>query len=138
MATTHRLELEIPGDVFAKLERAAEQEHRSVQDEAVRLLTRVVPEDQLLPARTRAALANLATLKGPDLLRAARKRPSTRSIGLWRKLLAKREDEGLSSDDEHALDELEEAFYRISLIRAEAAVLLKERGYDISPVDAHT
>ena len=132
MATTQRLVLDVPSDVFAKLERAAEQRHRSIHDEAVELLTKVVPEDDLLPPKTRIALVSLATLADADLWRAARKRPSTRSVGMWRTLLAKRQTEPLTEDENRLLDELEESFQRITLIRAEAALLLKDRGYDIS------
>jgi hypothetical protein len=132
MAPTQRLVLDLPSDVFAKLERAAEQKRRSVHDEAVQLLTRVVPEDELLPPRTRIALLNLATLADTDLWRAARKRPSTRAVGLWRALLAKRRTEPLSEGEQRTLDELEESFDRIALIRAEAALLLKDRGHDIA------
>jgi hypothetical protein len=132
MAATQRLVLDLPSDVFAKLERAAEQKQRSVHDEAVRLLTRIVPEDDLLPPRTRAALTSLATLDDDDLWKAARKRPSTRSVGLWRALLAKRQTETLTEEDNRLLDDLEESFQRIALTRAEASLLLRDRGYDIS------
>jgi hypothetical protein len=132
MATTQRLVLDLPSDVFAKLERAAEQKQRSVHDKAVQLLTRVVPEDDLLPPRTRIALLNLATLDAADLWRAARTRPSTRAVGQWRTLLAKRQTEPLTDSDQRTLDELEEGFNRIALVRAEAALLLRDRGYDIT------
>lgn len=135
MATTQRLVLDLPSDVFAKLERAAEQTHRSIHDQAVQLLTRVVPEDDRLPQRTRAALIQLATLDDTSLWDAARRRASTRSVGLWRRLTAKREAEGLTEEDEQALNHLEESFDTIALIRAEAALLLKERGHDITSLD---
>jgi hypothetical protein len=136
MATTQRLVLDVPSDVFAKLERAAEQTHRSIHDQAVQLLTRVVPEDDLLPPKTRAALAALTMLDDTALWRAARKRVSTRSLGLWRALIAKRETQALTEDDERLLNEIEEGFHRVALIRAEAALLLKERGHDIAGLGA--
>lgn len=131
MATTQRLVLDLPSDLFAKLERAAEQMQRSIQDEAVQLLTRVVPEDELLPPKTRAALTSLAALDDAALWKAARRRASTRSLGLWRTLISKRQTQPLTEDEERILDELEESFNRVALIRAEAALLLKERGHDI-------
>lgn len=132
MTATHRLTLDLPGEVFAKLERAAEVMHRSIHDEAVELLARVVPEDMLLPMKTRIALANLPLLDDAALWKAARKRASTRSMGLWRSLMAKRETGSLTAEDEQLLDALDQEFQRTMLIRAEAALLLSERGHDIA------
>lgn len=132
MSTTQRLVLDLPSEVYANLERAAELQRRSIEDEAVQMLSRLVPEDDQLSPRTRVALVSLAGLDDASLWKAARRRAAPRSVGLWRRLLAKREHEPLSDEDERVLDKLEAQFAEVTLIRAEAALRLKERGYDIS------
>ncbi len=49
-------------------------------------------------------------------------------------LIDKQELEDLSGSEKQEVDNISDLFSRIMLVRAEAAVLLKERGYDVDQI----
>ena len=132
MAGTQRLVLDLPAEVFAKLEHAAAEQQRSVEDEALYLLGRAAPEDDHLPATLQAELAGMTAWSDQRLWDALQATIDRRTLGAWRRLLAQRARAPLSAAEEQRLDRLEERMQRHTLLRAEAALLLHERGHDVA------
>lgn len=127
--------VELPDDLYARLERRAAEGRRSLGDEVVDLLARAVPrEDDRLPPELEQELARMETLDDAALWRAARPRFSARQSRRLESLHFKLQDEGLTEAERQEEQSLVRAYERAMLIRAEAVALLKQRGQDIAPL----
>ena len=126
------LTLNISDQLYRRLQQRAEQAHRSVEDEVLELVATAIPADDELPVALLEALAPLPTLSDAALWRVARSRlPADVSTEL-EELHIKRQREGLSDTEAERSAELLRQYDRTMLLRAEAALLLKQRGHDIS------
>ena len=92
----------------------------------------ISPSAHDLPADLAAALAPLVLLDDQELWRAARSHLAADAAAQLEELHHKRAREGLTEAETQALAALIAQYERAMLIRAEAARLLKERGYDIA------
>lgn len=79
-----------------------------------------------------ADLAQLDYLADDDLWLAAQTRLTSTETEQMQALLDKQQVEGLIDDEQQTAQQLSHRYNRTMLIRAKAAALLKERGYDIS------
>lgn len=85
-----------------------------------------------LPEDIAADLAQLAYLADDDIWLAAQTQLTLAEAEQMQALLDKQQLEGLNSEEQQMAQQLSHRYNRTMLIRAKAAVLLKERGYDIS------
>ena len=85
-----------------------------------------------LPEDIAADLAQLDYLADDDLWLAAQTRLTLAETEQMQALLDKQQLEGLTAEEQQLAQKLIHRYDRTMLIRAKAAVLLKERGYDIS------
>ncbi len=85
-----------------------------------------------LPEVFAADLAQLDYLADDDLWLAAQIQLPQTDAEQMQGLLDRQQLEGLNSDEQKLAQQLSHRYNRTMLIRAKAAVLLKERGYDIS------
>jgi hypothetical protein len=118
--------------LYAQLRHRAEQANRTVEAELVDLVATAMPEQGGLPHELGRELAGLEYLDDEVLWRAARSRLAAEMTRRTERLHHKRQREGLTEAEGRALAELTRQYERAMLIRAQAAVLLKRRGHDVS------
>ena len=123
---------DFPDDLYDRLKRRAERAQRSVEDTLVALVAAALPPDDALPAPLEQELASLASLDDEALWQAARSRLSDDELARSEALNLKRQRDGLTAAEAAAAADLARTYDRRLLVRAKAAVLLKQRGYDIS------
>jgi plasmid stability protein len=130
--------IHFPDDLYARLERRAQLTRRSVEDEALDALAAALPPDESLPPDLERELALLSSLDDEALWLAARSRLSDDDVARSEILHWKRQREGLTEAEAEATSNLTRVYDRLMLVRAQAAVLLKQRGHDISSLLAPT
>jgi plasmid stability protein len=124
--------LNLPGTLYGRLKRRAERANRSVEEELLDVLAAAIPDREELPDDLAKALAPLALLKDDDLWRAARSRLAADLAAQLEDLHLKKQREGLADAEAQHLASLIRQYERAMLIRAEAAALLHQRGYDVT------
>jgi hypothetical protein len=130
--TLQTVTLRLPDLIYRQIERRAQRMRRSVEDELVVVVSSALPTLDDLPADIADELAQLAYLTDAELWQAARTTLPLRDSERMQALLLKRQREGLSAAEEREAKRLAHRADRTMLVRAQAAVLLKERGHDIS------
>ncbi len=125
--------LHLPLQLYDRLQRRADETHRSVEDELLEVVAQGVPsiEEDLSPALAAAASA-LRGLDDDALRIAARDRFPEKAAARFQALNLKQQRDGLTETELGELAELRRGYERVVLLRAEAAWLLKERGHDVS------
>ena len=130
--TVHPITLNVPDSLYRRLKQRARETERSVEDELLDVLVTAVPLDQeLSPDLTKAILA-LSSLDDNALWEIARSRLSPDIAAELETLNWKQQAEKLSPEEQSRQEELAHQYEKTMLLRARAAALLKERGYDIS------
>lgn len=130
--TVQPVTLNLPGPLYNRLKRLAEQTHRTVEAELLEVVATAVPIADELPADLVEAISPLALLDDEALWRAARSRLSTEVAARMEGLHLKRQREGLTEAEAQTLAGLVRQYERAMLVRAHAAALLKQRGHDVS------
>ena len=130
--TVHSVTLQVPSLVYDQLKRRAEQTRRTVEAELLDIVVTAVPVSDDLPADLAEAITPLALLDDEALWRAARCSLPAEVTTQMEDLHLKRQREGLTEAEVEALEGLVRQYERTMLVRAQAATLLKERGYDVS------
>ena len=128
----HPVTLDLPSTLYTRLEQRAAQTQRSVQDELLDVLAGALPAGDDLPGDLAAALAPLVLLDDAALWRAAQSRLSRAATARLAALHRKRQDEGLTSTEAVAAARLLRQYERAMVVRARAAALLMQRGYEVS------
>lgn len=120
---------------YQKVQQLAQNRNRSVEDELATVVENALNEDNNLegiPSDIASEVEQLRFLDNEHLWRVAQlsvaEDKSDRMQYLSRKLKA----EGLTQAEKEEVEQLQHFAHRVMLVRAEAAVLLKERGFDIS------
>ncbi len=127
------ISLELPETVFQQIQRAAEKAHRPFNDVLVEVVTAGAPVVEMPPSPLRTALAQMAYLNDAALWQAARATMTVPQRERLEDLHDQMQRTGLLSAQEKQEEETLLALYHETiLVRAQAAVLLKQRGYDIS------
>lgn len=130
--STQTIVLHIPDDLYARVRLRAAQSQRSVEAEFVSVLAEAMPGDDELPLDLTEALAALKQLDDDDLWAIARARFPEDASNESQVLHDKRQRMGLSERESERSDELCLQYERFLLVRGRAALILKERGHDIS------
>jgi hypothetical protein len=125
------LTLRLPDALLERLKQLAENDHRSVEEEAINRLAASIPEDDELPPDLRRLLDSMQGLDDESLWRAARNDLARKASVEIRRLQARRKRKDLTVDEQQRLGHLLRQYDRGILIRAEAAALLKQRGHDV-------
>ncbi len=119
----HTLTLNVPDVLYTSLKRRAERTNRSVEAELLDVLAGAVPVADELPADLAAAVSPLAVLDDAALERAARARLPEEAAALL---------EALTDAEAATLAGLVRQYERGLLVRAQAVLLLSQRGHDVS------
>ncbi len=130
--TIQSVTLNLPGHLYNRLKRRADQAHRTVEAELLEVVASAVPVADELPAELNDAISPLALLDDEALWRAARSHLSAEAAAQMENLHLKRQREGLTEAEAQTLAGLVRQYKRAMLVRAQAAALLKQRGHDVS------
>jgi hypothetical protein len=131
---TQHVTLNVPGTLYDRLRRRAEEAHRTVEDELLHVVAAAIPGADDLPAELDEAVSQLAVLDDAALFGAARAAMPKDAAEELERLHHKRQREGLTEAEAQAAAALTRLYERFMLVRAEAAVLLAHRGHDLSGV----
>lgn len=123
--------LQLPDLLYRQIARRAHQKRRSVEDELVEVVSTALPTSEDLPTDVAAELEQLDYLTDGELWQAARATLAERDTERMQALLLARQRGELNTTGEKELKRLVQRADQTMLVRAEAAVLLKKRGYDI-------
>lgn len=129
--TVQTLTVNVPERLYRCLKQRADQAHRSVEAEMLEVLATAAPVADELPADWAEVLASLSRLDDTVLWQEARRHLAVEVATQLEQLHLKRQQEGLTEAEAQALAELVRHYERAMLVRAQAAALLKQRGYDV-------
>lgn len=128
----HAITLHLPETLYERFRQRAEWSHRSLETELLEAVASAAPVGIELSPELIHAVEALEGLVDEELWRLARKAMSLEASQELEALHLKQRDEGLSQSEDAVRARLIQEYERTMLIRAQAAKLLKERGYDVS------
>lgn len=124
--------IDLPVPLYDRLKERAAQSHNTVEEQVLEVVTAAIPLTEELDAEQNDALAQLTMLDDEALLRAARTRLATEISTELERLHVKRQREGITPEEQEHLRILVRQYERTMLVRAQAALLLQQRGFDLS------
>jgi hypothetical protein len=130
--TVQAVTLNLPQTVYEQIRQAAEKAQRPVDEVLVEAVTAVAPVMDTASEQFRTALAQMAYLNDAALWQAARATMSPEQQERLESLHHRQQDQGLTTAEGVEEQALLTLYRETLLIRAQAAVLLKGRGYDVS------
>ena len=134
--TVQSITVNLPSALYNRLKRRAEQTRRTVEAELLEVVATAVPIADELPPDLAEAISPLALLDDEALWRAARSHLPAEAASQMEEMHLKRQREGLSEAEQQTLARLVRQYECAMLVRAQAAALLKQRGYDVSELIA--
>jgi hypothetical protein len=134
--TTRSVTITVSEEIYERVRRLAERAGRSIESEIADLVMLAMPENDDLAPDLANELSALALLDDTSLWRAARSMLPGEVADQMEDLHFKQQRHGLTESESQALALLERQYERTMLIRARAAVLLKERGHDVADIVA--
>jgi predicted ArsR family transcriptional regulator len=124
--------LNLPQAVYKQIRQAAEKVGRPVNEVLLEAVAAVAPVIGTEPENLRTALAQMAYLNDAALWQAGRATMTAEQRERLEALHDKQQREGLMAEEEAEEQALLSLYRETLLVRAQAAVLLKQRGYDVS------
>jgi hypothetical protein len=124
--------LSLPDAVYAQIKLAAEKARRPVDDVLREAVTAVAPVAGTAPEHERTALAQMAYLNDAALWQAARATMLADQRARLEALHDQKREDGLGAGEQAEEQALLALYRETLLVRAQAAVLLKQRGYDVA------
>jgi len=129
--------INLPDQLYTHLYDRAKQTKRTVEAELVDVVMTVLPATNQLPDDLVQATAHLELLDNESLLRAARSTLARTISRETERLHLKQQRQGLTEIEAQQVSTLVRQYERLMLVRACAAALLKQRGYDVSKLLKH-
>lgn len=126
------LTLRLPDSIYQRLVDLAQKSDRPLEEETVSLLNSALMTDAELVADISDRLNQLSLLTDEELWSAATSQSSEDDNDLMQELLEKQQRQGLTPEESEQVQMLSNHFNRIMMVRAKSAVLLAERGNDVS------
>jgi uncharacterized protein YnzC (UPF0291/DUF896 family) len=130
--TIQAVTLNLPETVYEQIRRAAEKAQRPVNEVLVEAVTAAAPVIGIAPEELRTALAQMAYLNDAALWQAARATMTAEQRERLQALHDKQQREGLTAEEQAEEQALLALYRETLLVRAQATVLLKQRGYEVS------
>ena len=121
----------LPDEIYQKVNKQSQIMEHSVADELAAVVISYVQEQDRLPSDIQQQLNALKLFTDQELWQTARMTAPPGKEERLQELIDKQELGKLSDSEKQEIDDISDLFSRIMLVRAEAAVLLKERGYDV-------
>lgn len=125
----------LPDPIFEQIRRAADKSQRPVDEVLSETVIAMAPDIGGANGPNRSALAQLAYFNDAALWQAARSTMTVEQRERSQQLHDKQQSNGLTAEEDEEHEALAQLFRDTLLIRAQAAVLLKYRGYDVSDPD---
>lgn len=130
--TTQPVTINLPILLYERLQQQADRTQRSIEDEVVEAVATTVPIGDQVPDTLADTVSPLALLDDEALWHAARSTLPREAAEAMEALHLKRQRAGLTPSETEVLATLVQQYEHYMLVRAQAAVLLQERGYDVS------
>jgi hypothetical protein len=130
--TVQAITLNLPETVYEQIRRAAEKAQRPLNEVLVEAVTAVAPVIGIASGEMRTALAQMAYLNDAALWQAARTTMTAEQRERLEALHDQQQRDGLPAEEQAEEQALLALYRETLLVRAQAAVLLKQRGYDVS------
>jgi len=130
--TGYPITLNVPRAAYEKIQRAAEKVQRSVDELLVEAIVAAAPAIGSPSEELSTALAQMAYLNDAALWQAARSTLAPEQRERLATLHEAQQRCPLSAEEQAEEQKLLKLYREVLLVRAQAAVLLKERGYDVS------
>ena len=124
--------IRLPNMLYRKIERRARQMKRSIEDELVNVVKSALPSLDDLPSDIVDDMAQLTFLTDAELRRTATMTVRGEESERMEALLFKQQREGLTAAEQEEANQLLHRYDRTMLVRAQAMLLLTERGINIS------
>lgn len=128
----HPITLNLPENDYKRIRRAAETIRRPVDEVLVEALLAVAPALDTSSESLQSSLAQMAYLNDAALWQAARATMTVEQRTRLEDLHHKQQRKELTKVEEDEEKALLTLYRETILVRAQAAVLLKQRGYDVS------
>ena len=128
------ISLQLPPKLYQQVQKRVANTNRSVEDEIIAVITNALDNsDDLtnLSVNIAEQLKQLSFLDDNHLQQAAQKTVELEKAGRMQELVLKQQAEGLTEIEIQEANILKDYANLVMLIRAEAAVLLQERGIHI-------
>lgn len=130
--SVHEVTLSLPEALYEQIRQAAERLRRPLDAVLAEAVMAVGPVMDTVPETMRSALAHLVYLNDAALWQAARGCMSPAQRERLDELHDKQQREPLNADEQAEEKSLVALYRDTILVRAQAAVLLKQRGYDVA------
>ena len=128
---TQTITLKLPASLYRSAHQMAKATHRPLEAVLQESIALALPPLDDVPAHEAAELAAMALLDDADLWREARAALTTDQQAELQGLLDRQEEEELSPQDKSRLQELLDAYGRLTVRKAHAWLLLARRGYQV-------
>jgi hypothetical protein len=129
--TTHQVTITLPEEIYRKVKEQSQLMEWSVETEVAAVVISSYQEQDKLSPDMKRQLSELKFFTDEELWQAARMTAPPEKEERMQELMDKQDLEELTSSEQQEVETISDYYSRIMLIRAEAAVLLKERGYDV-------
>ena len=129
------IDLQLPDHLYEQVQKRAFNAKRSLGEEVVAVLENALGEDEALrglPQDIAEQAKQLAVLEDDQLWHVARQRVVSDKAERIQELTLKQQAEGLNEQEAEEASQLRHYADRVMMLRAEAAVQLKQRGFDVS------
>lgn len=127
--------IQLPKRLYRDVAKRAQHMRRSVEEELVAVVAEALPTISDLPEELADELEQLTLLNDAELWQAARSQLSEEDAAQMQTLVWKQQRDGLTKREQHKAETLLQRYNRTMLVRAQAAVHLKARGFDISSLN---
>ena len=124
--------IDIPENLYKQLRQRAQQTQRTVEVELLEVVRAVVPDEDENQSDLDLELEAMKNWSDKALWKAGRSRFTVKNVKKLENFHFKEETEVLSPEELKVKKDLLEQYSRTISVRAEAAYLLKQRGYDVS------
>jgi hypothetical protein len=128
----HVVTITVPETVYEQIRQAAERSHRPVEDVLAEAVAAAAPVMDAPTGSLRSALAHLAYLNDAALWQAARTTMPVEQRERLAILHDKQQREPLTAEERGEEQALLALYRETLLVRGQAAILLRQRGYDLS------
>ncbi len=130
--TVQNVTIPLPEEIYEQLRRVAASQSRPVDDLLVEAVIAAAPAVGTATAALRSALAQMTYLNDAVLWQAARATMPTDQRVRLADLHAEQQRRPLTADEQTEEQGLLDLYRGTVLVRAQAAAILKRRGYDVS------
>ncbi len=130
--STESVTLQLPVNLYRRVQSVARTMKRPLETFLLDAVTTALPLLNDLPASLANDVSNFALLNDAALWREARRTWSASEQEQLDELLYRKEAGDLDKKGQRTLDHLLAEYDRLMLTRAQAALLLKQRGYDVT------